>query len=281
MWEDDWESSGGSTRLCATLREALSVAERLNREHPEILSHQTSLSAAYSAIGWHCYRLTDRLEESLASYLASRKIYEKVVRENPDLKSYRSYLATLDQELARVLTRLGRTEEALRHYRRALEVQEAEVKANPDSDGSRKALGYSYFELGGLHQAAGRKAEASASSLKALTLFEALAESSVLDPYNLACAQAICAGLIGAGNAVASPAEEARRAQYAERTVATLRKAVDGGIHSPSMVASDPDFDAIRSRADFQALVTDLKAKERDRATPAPVAAEKTVTSQP
>ncbi len=264
-----------------TLREASSVAERLNREHPEILDHRTSLGAAYSAIGWHCYRLSDRLEESLVSYLKSREIYEKLVRENPDLKPYRLYLGTLDQQIARVLSRHGRNEEAQRYYRKALDVQAAEVQANPKSDWSRRELGYSTLEIGQLHKAAGRAGEASNSFRKALQIFEAVADSRVLDPYNLACAQAICAGLIGSGNPIAGPAEVARRAQYAERAVATLKKAVDGGIHSPSMVASDPDFDAIRSRADFQAIVSDLESKARDRATSASVAAEKTVTSGP
>jgi tetratricopeptide (TPR) repeat protein len=272
---------GRTDEALTALREALSVSERLNRDHPEVLHHQTNLAACHSAIGWLCYRLTDLPEESLASYVKSRAIYAKIVRDNPELKPYRLYLATLDQQVARVLMRLGRKDEALRYYHQALEVKEADVRANSSSEWSRRDLGYCHFEIGRLHEVAGRGTQASASWQKALTIFEALAESNALDPYNLACAQAICASLVGAGKATLSPAEETRRARYAERAVATLSKAADGGLQSLSMVASDPDFDAIRSRDDFQSLVAGLKAKSQARATPSPVAGEKIGVTRP
>ena len=238
---------GRTDEALTALREALSVSERLNRDHPEVLDHQTNLAACHSAIGWLCYRLTDRLEESLASYVKSRAIYVKIVRDNPELKPYRLYLATLDQQAARVLNAPGAgKDEALRYYNQALDVKEADVRANSSSEWSRRDLGYCHFEIGRLHEVAGRGAQASASWQKALTIFEALAESNVLDPYNLAGAQAT-APAWSRGQATLSPAEETRRARYAERAVSSLRKAADGGLQSLSMVASDPDFDAIRS----------------------------------
>jgi hypothetical protein len=80
----------------------------------------------------------------------------------------------------------------------------------------------------------------------------------------------MCAGLVGAGKDVPGPADHARRDRHAEDAVATLRKAADGGHQSPAMLASDLDFEASRSRDDFQALVADLRASSRECATPTP-----------
>ncbi len=72
--------------------------------------------------------------------------------------------------------------------------------------------------------------------------------------------QAVSAGLVALGSANLSPDEQAKRRKLTERAIATLRQATQGGFHNPEMIASDIDFEAIRSSADFQALLDELKA---------------------
>ena len=48
---------------------------------------------------------------------------------------------------------------------------------------------------------------------------------------------------------------------FAARAVATLREALAGGHENPDMIASDVDFDAIKSNEDFKALLTELRAR--------------------
>ena len=42
--------------------------------------------------------------------------------------------------------------------------------------------------------------------------------------------------------------------------MASLREALSGGHQNPDMIASDTDFDAIKSNEDFKALLTELRA---------------------
>ena len=66
-------------------------------------------------------------------------------------------------------------------------------------------------------------------------------------------------GLAGLGKLNLSPEEKARRRSFSERAIATLRQAAAGGHHSPAMIASDIDFDSIRSCEEFQKLLEELK----------------------
>ncbi len=68
-------------------------------------------------------------------------------------------------------------------------------------------------------------------------------------------------GLVGLGKSDLSPEEKARRRSFSERAVATLRQAAAGGHHSPAMIASDIDFDSIRTCDEFQKLLKELRAK--------------------
>ena len=52
-----------------------------------------------------------------------------------------------------------------------------------------------------------------------------------------------------------------RRAEYAERAVGLLRKAVQAGYKNHAHMKADPDLDPLRKRADFQKLLADLEAK--------------------
>jgi hypothetical protein len=59
--------------------------------------------------------------------------------------------------------------------------------------------------------------------------------------------------------------EEART--FADRSVATLADAVESGWPYPSEL-KEPDFDALRGRADFLKLVAEVEAKSRPKAKP-------------
>ena len=219
------------------------------------------MTAALQSIGWNHYRYFGRNEEARAAYRKALDIAESIARENPDLETARSNVAYYNHELGRILTRLGKPKEALEHFRLALEYVERRAQKTPGAVWERRELGYLHYETGKIHQAGGRIAEASQFLAKAQTIFEELGESRVLDPYNRACAQALCAGLVGLAKSDLSPEEHARRRKFTAQAVAILREAAAGGHQSPDLIASDDDFEGIKSNEDFKALLAELRSK--------------------
>jgi hypothetical protein len=74
----------------------------------------------------------------------------------------------------------------------------------------------------------------------------------------------LLAGLGGDANSGVSKAEAAA---FADQSVAALREAFSAGWGWPDEL-KEPDFAALRGRADFQKLVAELKAKAGAKAEP-------------
>ena len=56
---------------------------------------------------------------------------------------------------------------------------------------------------------------------------------------------------------VEGPAAAERQRRDADRAVATLRRLIAMGFANSDSLKTDPDFDALRARPEFQALLTD------------------------
>ncbi len=243
------------------------MAERLVHDHPEVFDYRLSLISAHGALGWIQYRLLRRDQDAYRSYRKGLDLAEVLARENPGLETARSWVEYFDGELGRTLARLGRPDEALEHYRRALAHREESDRRNPGVVHVQRSLAYLDYEMGRIHLAAGRAAEASSALGRARKLFEGIADSRALTPYDRACAHALCAGLIEMGKTDVSPQDQARRRTFAERAIANLREAISGGLQNPEMIASDIDFEAVSSSEDFRALMAELKARARAQST--------------
>jgi hypothetical protein len=53
-------------------------------------------------------------------------------------------------------------------------------------------------------------------------------------------------------------AQRARRDDWGDQAVVELRRAIERGFHDARFINDDPDWDSLRSRADFRTLLTDL-----------------------
>jgi hypothetical protein len=51
--------------------------------------------------------------------------------------------------------------------------------------------------------------------------------------------------------------------EYAGRAVALLQRAVAQGFADPDRLANDPAFAAVRSRADFEQVIAELRARKQ------------------
>jgi hypothetical protein len=155
--------------------------------------------------------------------------------------------------LSALQTDVGRFAEAEQSARTSIQVYEALVVEVPSRLLFRRKLGWSYGALGKALLKARSRGEALAELRKSVALLEA--SDDPWDLYNKACYLALA-------STVADPAEGPRAVERqrldADRAVATLRRDIELGFTDSATLKNDPDFDSLRARPDFQALLMDL-----------------------
>jgi hypothetical protein len=149
----------------------------------------------------------------------------------------------------------GEPAEALAALEKGLAIRQALADANPAVTGCRRDLAISLSMIGKLRQAGGHVAEAAGAYRKALAILERL---PVLPPYDHFNVAMIHAGLAGIAPRPGSGLSAAAGRAEADRAMTSLRRAVDGGSRPPAHELAAPEFDPLRSRADFRLLLMDL-----------------------
>ncbi len=164
----------------------------------------------------------------------------------------------------------GETAEALTLARKARTVFERLIADHPDHTSFPLDLAKSHNTIGRLLKRTGDSAEALRSFQRPSICWRANRISTPQSRYNLACNAALCVSLIGSndqskGNG--SPANELskgdqlRQRIYGDRAISSLRRAIAGGFLDADLLQSNADFDSIRHRSDFQALVKEVEDK--------------------
>ena len=152
----------------------------------------------------------------------ARTLFERLIADHPEHTSFPLDLAKSHNTIGRLLKRTGDSAEALRSFQRAIDLLESQSHLDPQSR------------------------------------------------YNLACNAALCVSLIGSndqskGNS--SPANELskgdqlRQRIYGDRAISSLRRAIAGGFLDSDLLQTNTDFDSIRHRPNFQALVKEVEDK--------------------
>jgi tetratricopeptide (TPR) repeat protein len=198
----------------------------------------TTLANSYAALGRQAEAL--KLREAT---LALRKA--KLGPDHPDtLRSMNN--------LANSYSALGRNDEALKLHEATLALRKAKLGPDhPDTLRSRLSVTSSLVRLG-------RGAEAAADCRRAAETWEKLGGSDAQSLYDAACFRAVTAAALRAADQ--SPAGAKQAEVEADRAMAWLERAVAAGFHYAASMAADHDLDALRHRADFQALLARLSA---------------------
>ncbi len=228
-----YTSAGRHADALKLLEETLALRKaKLGPEHPATLSTSYNLARAYAALG-----LTAKAVTLHEKTLALRKA--KLGLTHPD-----SFWSMTN--LAGAYAKLGRHADAFQLRKEIYDLQRVQLGPDhPDTLASMNNLALS-------HAALGRHAEA----LKLLETAEALQETklgtshprTLMMMYNLTCVHASMIPGLTDG------------AKHADLAVGWLRKAIAAGFKDVAVLKQDKDLDALRDRADFRKLVSDLEA---------------------
>jgi eukaryotic-like serine/threonine-protein kinase len=227
-----YTSAGRYADALELLEETLALRKaKLGPEDPATLTTSYNLARAYAALGRTAKAVT--LHEET---LALRKT--KLGLTHPD-----TFWSMTN--LAAAYASLGRHTDASQLHQETYDLQRVQLGPDhPDTLASMNNLALSHAALGRL-----------ADALELLEAAEALQEAkleaghprTLMMMYNLACVHALM--IPGSTDG----------AKHGDLAVGWLRKAVAAGFKDVAGLKQDKDLDALRDRADFRKLVSDLE----------------------
>jgi serine/threonine-protein kinase len=224
-------------------RDAVALRAELAKAHPANAVVQSELGYARQRLG-DFYLRTQRPEAAAPEYEGAEQLYAALVKQDPKRADYQDFLARALGDAGLAALRRGDKALAAKKYHAALAIREARAQVHDDMD-VQKGLMMALARCGD-H----RRAAALAEQIRKR------APDSRDDLYDVACCFGVCAGIeVPAGG---SPDERRLRDRYAADAVQALREAINRGHRDVVNVETEPDFDAIRDRADFKALVAEL-----------------------
>jgi tetratricopeptide (TPR) repeat protein len=252
---------GWHVKAETALKEAKGIYGKLVQGGAEVLPEdRQSLARSHALLGMAYNGLT-RTTKAADELQQALRIFEKLAQEHPDVVEYAYDVGRCRIELGRTADRGGRPQVALEEYAKAIEIMEQAgdkgyLRARImllDTRINRAAV---LAKLGD-HERATEEAEAAVRQ----------GDLRAVHVYNAACAFSL-ASTAADHDTKLSPTDRNRlTARYADRAMHYLRQAIAKGWRNPSVIKEDSDLDPLRAREDFQKLLADLEAKEKESGT--------------
>jgi serine/threonine protein kinase len=242
-------------------------AEPVFRRAVEVFSSLAEEPAAHAGIrsllAMSCYNLGTLLAEHGSPgegekvLRRSVEVKRKLASDYPEVSKYHVDLgATLDK-LAFVVRDRGEVTEAVRCWEEAIEHQRIALKANAADGALRGSLGNSWWNLAAARLKLGqhREVEQAAAEVPAL-----LTERGQGD-YVAAALLSHCVPLAEKDATLTAARREELVTGYASRAMEFLRQAIQKGYPDVASLGRQPAFEPLRSRPDFQQLLSDAIRK--------------------
>jgi serine/threonine protein kinase/tetratricopeptide (TPR) repeat protein len=226
------------------------LQEELVKADPTVAQYQYDLAHCHFLAG-DIHKEQAHRPEAVRAFRKAQELLEALIRRQPDNLDY-SYILGLNLDsLGMTLQETGRTEEALVVLEQALAHQKTAYGKAPKVRHYRNALNKQYRHLAEVHRAAGRAAAAVEVSLRRRELWK----GNGAELMDVAGDLARAAQAVGRDKATLSTEERAERERYHELALETLRQALAAGYKDSAALQSEPAFELLRPRADFQELV--------------------------
>jgi tetratricopeptide (TPR) repeat protein len=195
--------------------------------------------------------------EALNEYQKALAIEQKLADVYPAVTPFQRHVAITHNLIGRLQAREKRFSEAFVALDRGLAILQELADANATNTDFMNRLGDYRASRGWAHVRAGHSAEAAADLRRALALWEKAKAPDVDTRLERSRALALLAGLAADGKSGVTAAEAAA---FADQAVAALRDTLRAGWGRYDEL-KEPDFDALRGRADFQRLVAEVEAE--------------------
>jgi serine/threonine protein kinase/tetratricopeptide (TPR) repeat protein len=262
--------TGAPTEALAAYEKARDIQQRLADANPTVPGFQDALANTNSGIG-QLLSDTGKPAEALVAFEKGLAVSRKLALADPKVPYYQREVARALNNIAQLHVRQKRFAEAFVALDEALAIGQKVVDAHPTIENFTQGLGYTYAYRGWARVRAGQPVGAATDLRQALELWAKIQSPSIETRFERSRVLALLAGL-GADEKSGVTAGEART--YADQALAALQDALRAGWALPNEL-KEPDFDALRSRPDFQKLVAEVEARAEKPLGTAPLPREK------
>jgi eukaryotic-like serine/threonine-protein kinase len=242
-----------------SVEQAVAVQKKLADEDTKVLDYQIRLFNHYGNLGY----VLATAGHSTRAFEAYRKAIDELgtrfVEKNPDVPEARYYLADACNGLGDLLVDTEQAEQGLKSFQEGLKHGEEIARRVGVFRQNVDHMAISHRGIGKALRKLGKPTEALASLKKAIEIEPKGGSNDPRVLYNRACTRALCSAVIGQAKRERTAREKAEERRYANEAVRTLQQYVGLGYCDALRLKSDPDFNAIRSRKDFRALVREAE----------------------
>ena len=231
----------------------LAAYEGLVLAQPNVSRFQFNLGHAHQSIASLLAR-NQRAAEAIAECAKAVQIFDRLAQDHPGVSRYIWRQGQALSSYGDLLRSQGRFDLALETIQRAQQVVDRVARENPSVPHYQKVQAYEQIVAASLLKQMGRRREAIRAYEQVIETHRRLPQTDSVELYNVACAHAVLASLISAEPEISS-GDRSLVAQHLDQAVKDLREALRRGYSNNRMLTTDPDLDALRSRAEFRALV--------------------------
>jgi eukaryotic-like serine/threonine-protein kinase len=215
-------------------REVRAIMERLARQNPTVIAHQSDLAKSHNSIG-NLLRETGKTAEALAAYEQACAIQERLARENPTVTEFQRDLAGSNNNIGVVLNSTGKSAEALAALEQARAIRERLARENPAVTEFQSDLAASNNNIGNLLSDTGKPAEALDAYERARVIQERLAREN---PAVAEFQSDLAATTQNIGILLSDTGQPAKAPAFYERARAILERLVREHPESPDYASS-------------------------------------------
>ncbi len=244
-------------------RKGLAIVQELADANPAVSNYQYVLALCHNGIG-SLLSKTGKSQEAMASLLEALAIGQKLFEANPTVPYYQDNLATAHVHLGRLLVRQKRFAEGFRGIETGMTIYKKLAEAGSNYRYETRGPGHGHAARGWALVRSGQPATAAADLRRALELWS---RNKIPDCQDRLEQSRVLALLAGLGGEAKSGVTAAEAAALADQAVAALRDAIKAGWNWPDELM-EPDFDALRGRADFRKLLAEVEARSAPKAKP-------------
>ncbi len=229
-----------------SLRRSLALLDAIAKEGPPTPDLRLRLAAAQNNLAeW--LAAEKQPAEAEVAYREALNLLDGLVKEFPAMLTYRSVLGEARGNVGEFLVAQGRSDDARNLLEQGINEERTALAAGPEV---RISLRKHLATLATL--ALQQKAHAQAASAGEEML--RLADSASSVQVEVAELMAQCVTLVTKDSQLAEPRRLIQAGAYADRAIALLRQAIEGGRPDASRLLRDSKFDSIRNRDGFKAL---------------------------
>ena len=241
------------------LRRSLDLLAAIAKEGPPTPDLRYRLAAARDNLAEWLVAEQRPIEAEAASREAI-ELLSGLTKEFPNMLTYKSTLGAARGNLGEFLVTQGRPDDARTLLEQGIIEERTAVATGPDVRSSLRNHLATLATLEIARQAHARVASVGEEMLR-------LAESAPSVQTDVARLLARCVPMAAADDKLTAARRSIQAGAYADRAIALLRQAIEGGGVDPGRLLPDPTFDPIRDRDGFKALQPE-KISARGSANP-------------